>query len=52
MHIRFGLMVSAALVAGPAFAQFNVQWVQFQNETATSPFGYNHSDGLEVHFCE
>jgi hypothetical protein len=27
--------LSAALVAGPAFAQFNVQWVTFQDETAT-----------------
>jgi hypothetical protein len=35
MHFRFGLIVSAALVAGPAFAQLNVQWVEFKNETAT-----------------
>jgi hypothetical protein len=36
MNFRSGLILAAAvLTAGPAFAQFNVQWVQFQNETAT-----------------
>jgi FG-GAP-like repeat len=46
MHFRFGLMVSAALVAGPAFAQFDVQWVQFQNETATRLVSADPSLGI------
>jgi hypothetical protein len=28
-------LAAALIVSAPAFAQFNVQWVQFQNETAT-----------------
>ena len=35
MRIRFGLVLAAALTTGPAFAQLNVQWVEFVNETAT-----------------
>lgn len=36
MNLRSGLILAAAvLTAGPAFAQYNVQWVQYQNETAT-----------------
>ena len=34
MRIRIDLVLAAALTAGPAFAQLNVQWVQYQNETA------------------
>jgi hypothetical protein len=36
MRVRIALFLAVALiVSAPAFAQFNVQWVQFQNETAT-----------------
>jgi hypothetical protein len=35
MRIRFGLVMAAALTAGPAMAQLNVQWVEYQNQTAT-----------------
>jgi hypothetical protein len=35
MRIRCGLVLAAALTTGPAFAQLNVQWVEFVNETAT-----------------
>ena len=36
MRVRIALFLAAALIASaPAFAQFNVQWVQFQDQTAT-----------------
>jgi len=47
MNFRSGLILAAAvLTAGPAFAQFNVQWVQFQNETATRLLSDDPSLGI------
>jgi VCBS repeat protein len=35
MRVRIALFLAAALIASaPAFAQFNVQWVEYRNETA------------------
>ena len=34
MRVRIELVLAAVLTAAPAFAQLDVKWVQFQNETA------------------
>jgi len=47
MNMRSGLILAAAiLTAGPASAQLNVQWVQYQNETATRLVSADPSLGI------
>jgi hypothetical protein len=47
MNTRSGLILAAAvLTAGPAAAQYNVQWVQFQNETTTRLVSADPSLGI------